>query len=41
VKDTLNACVGAKERKRLEIYDTEKMSLYYKIVLEDHGIPNI
>ena len=35
ITDTLNAVLAARERKRLENYDTEKMSLFYKGVLED------
>lgn len=41
VSETLGAILGRRERKRLEAYDTEKMALLYKIVLEDKGVANI
>ena len=41
VADTLNAVLGHAERKRLENYDIEKMSVLYKAVLEDKGLANI
>ena len=33
--------VRRRERKRLENYDTEKMGLLYKVILEDSGVANI
>ena len=41
VSETLGAVLGRRERKRLETYDTEKMALLYRIVLEDKGMANI
>ena len=41
VSETLGAVLRRKERKRLESYNTEKMALLYRIVLEDKGIANI
>lgn len=33
--------MGVRERKRLENYETEKMGLLYKVILEDNGVPNL
>lgn len=41
ITDTLNSISQKSERKRLENYDTEKMALLYKVILEDQGVASI
>ena len=41
MSDTLNVVLGPKERKRLEVYDQDKMNVYYKAILEDKGLSDV
>ena len=37
ITETLNCVLGLKERRRLEVYDTEKMAVLYKVLLDDNA----
>ena len=37
IGDTLNACLMDETRRRHEIYDQDKISLLYQVILEDDG----
>mmetsp|Transcript_9429 Transcript_9429/g.14456 ORF Transcript_9429/g.14456 Transcript_9429/m.14456 type:complete len:81 (-) Transcript_9429:2017-2259(-) len=37
VGDTLKACLIGEERRRFELYESDKISLLYKLILDDDG----
>ena len=37
IGDTLKACLVGEMRYKHQIYDHEKISLYYRLILEDRG----
>jgi hypothetical protein len=41
ISDTISSVASRGIRKRLEGYDSEKMALLYKVVLEDKGVGSI
>jgi|TARA_B110000285_G_C15088412_1_gene597570 hypothetical protein len=40
IGDTLYACLEGSERRNHELYDSDKLSLLYKEILEDSGTGN-
>jgi len=40
VGDTLNACLIGEERRRFELYESDKIALLYRLILEDEGDGN-
>ena len=40
IGDTLNACLTGEPRRSHELYDSDKLSLLYRLILEDDGTGN-
>jgi hypothetical protein len=38
IGDTLYACLEGSERRNHELYDSDKLSLLYRDILEDSGV---
>ena len=38
IGDTLRSCLTGPERRRHELYDTDKIQLLYEVILNDDGI---